>query len=53
MAIPPPRDNQRHLVIFDAVNEWAIEPFGDLLLIDDSDAFRILGELRIDNIGRT
>lgn len=41
MAIPPSRENQRHFVNFDAVNEWAIEQFGDLLVLDDGDVFQV------------
>ncbi len=37
----------------DAVNEWADERFGDLLLIDEGDGFLIQGELLIDNSGPT
>ena len=37
----------------DAVNEWADERFGDLLLIDEGDGFQIQGELLIDNTGPT
>ena len=37
----------------DAVNEWADEQFGDLLMIDEGDVFLIQGELLIDIAGPT
>ena len=37
----------------DAVNEWAHEQFGDLLLIDEGDIFLIQSELLIDHTGPT